>query len=364
MYLPPNSRFILRPILTDHHRNGIECGSGNTVRNIIKNTIYKGQRKWNDITVPCPEIFTEDYWQEVNDNLKNNYNTGHKTIEHHYLLKGLLRCERCGRNYYGRINVNNGDSFYMCSSKRIKGENCGNWSIGIDMLESLIWSWFMVQGKFEELVVEHFESNSTGKEIERLTTRIDHIKKTISKHEKQLKQLLELTLEGVMDKATLKDKNDAIVKEKAKQEKELRYVQKELSALEDSSNNLDEIIKNVEKLTGQELTDKIAFQDRQKLLKQYIKNIFIEYNDIGKYCTLNINFNIPGIEPFTLWVSRRTTIRKNEEPVQYKRLFIEREVKNGIRYGVWLLNKKRKGWRHGEPDTSLDPELIGTITTS
>ena len=25
LYLPPNSRFILRPILTHHHRNGIEC---------------------------------------------------------------------------------------------------------------------------------------------------------------------------------------------------------------------------------------------------------------------------------------------------------------------------------------------------
>ena len=25
LYLPPNSRFVLRPILTHHHRNGIEC---------------------------------------------------------------------------------------------------------------------------------------------------------------------------------------------------------------------------------------------------------------------------------------------------------------------------------------------------
>ena len=25
LYLPPNSRFILRPILTHHHRNGVEC---------------------------------------------------------------------------------------------------------------------------------------------------------------------------------------------------------------------------------------------------------------------------------------------------------------------------------------------------
>ena len=27
LYLPPNSRFILRPILTHHHRNGVECES-------------------------------------------------------------------------------------------------------------------------------------------------------------------------------------------------------------------------------------------------------------------------------------------------------------------------------------------------
>ncbi len=97
--------------------------AGNTIRNIIKNPIYKGERHLKSGVYEAPHILTPIYWQKVNDNFINNSNNGGQIVKHKYLLKGIIKCNKCGRNYYGRTRVNKKDNFYMCSGKRFKGKD-------------------------------------------------------------------------------------------------------------------------------------------------------------------------------------------------------------------------------------------------
>jgi DNA invertase Pin-like site-specific DNA recombinase len=110
--------------------------AGNTIRNIIKNSIYKGERLYSGEIYKVPAIINSTKWEKAQKNLKNNRNNSGKKVVHQYLLKGLLRCGVCGRNMYGKTRVSKHDNFYMCSSKRIKGENCGNRSVNIDKIEA------------------------------------------------------------------------------------------------------------------------------------------------------------------------------------------------------------------------------------
>ena len=80
--------------------------SGNTIRSVIKNTIYKGERHLKSGVYKAPNIVEPHYWQRVNDNLKNNANNSGKVVNHKYMLKGIMTCGICGRNYYGRTRVN------------------------------------------------------------------------------------------------------------------------------------------------------------------------------------------------------------------------------------------------------------------
>ena len=73
-----------------------------TIQTIIKNPLYKGERKYSGEVFTSPIIIEPNLWQKVNDNLKKNRNNSGKKVEHKYLLKGLLMCGDCGRNYYGR----------------------------------------------------------------------------------------------------------------------------------------------------------------------------------------------------------------------------------------------------------------------
>ncbi|QQM25156.1 recombinase family protein [Elizabethkingia sp. M8] len=115
---------------------------GGTIRNIIINPIYKGSRIWKGQSYNVPAIISPEYWDKVNSNLSKNANNTGKKVLHRYLLKGVLSCGKCGRNMVGRSRTNKKDHYYQCSSKRYKGESCGNRSINIDKIEGIIWSRF------------------------------------------------------------------------------------------------------------------------------------------------------------------------------------------------------------------------------
>lgn len=171
-----NRKSSLKPIRTINKKD-IKW-NGTTVRNIIRNPIYKGVRVFKGNNYSVPEIVTSEYWQLVNDNLARNRNHSGKVITHHYNLKGFITCGKCGRNYYGRTRVSLKDNFYMCSSKRYKHLNCGNRSINIKFLDNLA-EYFIREKQYQYIIdnarlVEEKPSNIIG--INKLKKQLDDIK--------------------------------------------------------------------------------------------------------------------------------------------------------------------------------------------
>ena len=110
----------------------------------------------------------------------------------------------------------------MCSSKRIKGENCGNRSIGIDLLEELVWTWVFMQGQFQNILIEHFQNNTHKKKEFELNARLERLHKNEQKHRKNLKELIEMKLEGEIAKEVLNEKIAEIEETQEKTTKEHR----------------------------------------------------------------------------------------------------------------------------------------------
>ena len=74
----------------------------------------------------------------------------------------MLRCGRCGRNYYGRTRISKKDNYYTCSSKRITNHNCGNRSLNIDILDDIIWNKFIGNGELTKLIELHYSNINTS----------------------------------------------------------------------------------------------------------------------------------------------------------------------------------------------------------
>jgi site-specific DNA recombinase len=126
--------------------------SDKTILDIIKNSIYKGQRKYKNIIIPIEPIISEELFDECNqirlDKTHRNYTTTYT-----YLLKDKLICGVCGRNMFAKFKpVEGGDKVYICSSRLKSGGNCGNMGVNIALIESAIYDSIVVDNKFFEIL--------------------------------------------------------------------------------------------------------------------------------------------------------------------------------------------------------------------
>lgn len=252
--------------------------AGGTIRNIITNTTYKGVKTFAGVEYECPAIFDKHYWQKVNDNLKENSNTTGVSTEHKYLLKGLLRCGRCGRNYYGRTRICKKDNYYTCSSKRITNFNCGNRSLNIAVLDDIIWSKFISDGELAKLIELHFSSVNSSDIIIEIKSEIKAFESKLKVLDKEKTNIVNSVRKGIFKDSEVSSEMNSIRIEKDILETKIYNLKEQLDSYNDSNNSIDSILNDLN-LNGRN----VGFNDKKDILNKYIKDIRIYYDDVKNY---------------------------------------------------------------------------------
>ena len=250
---------------------------GRTIHFIIKNTIYKGKRLYSGEFYNCPLIIEPNQWQKVNDNLENNRNNSGKKVEHKYLLKGLLKCGKCGRNYYGHSRINGKDNTYICSSRRHKDMICNNKGIFIPFIEGLVWRQMFSNKLFLKAYLDFISNNNNSAEVKEIECYIKDINNKISKNEKSINTLLDKLLEGGFG-ADVEGKFKLRMNSISKETDTLKVQQKNyLEDLEQYKNYKNSSISDA---LDKDLSD-ASFNIKQQLIKQFINEIVITFDEEG-----------------------------------------------------------------------------------
>lgn len=281
------------------NKKGIVSRKGGLFRSsvvmaIIKNTLYKGKRLYSGEYFDCDAIVTEDYWQQVNDNLKNNRNNSGKKVEHKYLLKGIIKCGECGRNYYGHKRLSGKDNTYKCSSKRHKDLKCNNRGINIDFVESLIWEQLFIKKEFQKTYTNFIKSNSLDKNLSRLKQLIFETEKEIKSREynrdRVIKKLVEKEYQVEVER-----KFDNLINQETTQINDLKIklnnYYKELKSYDKKQGIADLSLLKNKKL------NKVDFNTKQKLIKEFVDNIKIYYDHELRHYYIEVNFKIKAMQP-------------------------------------------------------------------
>ncbi len=244
---------------------------GRTIQGIIKNTIYKGLRLWRGNYYPAPQIFDEVYWQKVNDNLQNNRNNTGKKVEHKYLLKGIIKCN-CERNMYGRSRMNKRDHTYICSSRRYKGENCGNRAINIDKIENLIWEHFFIRKELLNMLNQ--APNERDKLLESLIKDKEIIENKINESQREKTNLIRNVAKGNLKDEDVKDEVERIENdinrlnlEKSQYDSRIADVQNFENLIVDTRTDFENFSKDVD------------FDTKRSLIHKYVEKIIVAYDD-------------------------------------------------------------------------------------
>ena len=288
---------------------------GKTIQGMIKNTIYKGKRLYSNEYYDCPNIIEPHLWQKVNDNLKNNRNNSGKKVDHKYLLKGLLKCGECGRNYYGRKRLSGKDNSYICSSKRYKELTCCNKGILIPFLDELIWSQLFSKKLFLKAYQDFIANNDNDLIVSRIKKENNIIKKTISSNKNKINKLLDNFIDN-------ENTNESIINQvKSK----INSIENENTSLKEIRNNNLEDLKQFEKAGDTSIEEILnrnysnpSFNVKKEVINSIVNNITITFDKSEGVYFIEIIPKIKGMEtivyiaPFSkkyaIEINRLTTV--------------------------------------------------------
>lgn len=277
--------YIPRKYRDKKDKSGVIWRDG-TVYSILKNEVYKGVRSFGSKSYECPVIIEPILWQKVQDNLKKNLNNRGKKVEHKYMLKGLVTCGSCGRNYYGRTRVNKKDNYYMCSSKRYKELNCGNRSINIDYLEQFVWERFFKDEYLTEKVKEHLSSDDLTTQISDLEAKYEGFDRETNNLEKERQNAVRMAIKGFLGDDDVKPEIRRIEKEKNEVLEKKKRISEQLYFLKESAVKEKDIADEIEKVKNSS-----DFNTKKEIIGKYLKEIKVA--SLKDFYILTINFNLP-----------------------------------------------------------------------
>lgn len=289
--------------------------SDSQVYSIITNPLYKGERRFKGEFFNAPAIISSDLFHECNDLMKNKVIRNHKTL-YTFLLKDLIKCGICGRNYFGRYKpTKGGDKVYKCSSTIIGKGSCGNPGINIKYIESVLYEQIC-----DVKLVEKYLNISTVEEdvkssIETIQYNIKNDEVAIKKKSEELDRLLDAFIRGMINIDIYTKKSDEINKSKKLINDRLVNLKNELKAKKGTLESIknDSLSNNIIKSSK---NDRIKLQ---AFFKQIYHKVIV--NSLGNdfvLCTLYLKVGNEILLPSLKILLDLSEVKKKHKILRYK----------------------------------------------
>lgn len=290
---------------------------GNVISDILKNPIYKGERIWKRhedkiefidgkqvkkkfvteiITAKVPAIITPELWDQVQGNFAvNKLKVGRKD-EYHYLLNGIVYCEKCGSEYRGKKRLKGRDNAYKCMGKRYPDSKCDSRGISIPKLESFVIRYLFVDKSYRQYLLDLPEQQN-GESI--IKPVLDAKQKELAILTRKIQNLITLASNDENDDmsgiAELQSQLSKLNQSRNQLKETITHLEKRLSD-ESALNSKDKIINSINSLTPSKQSSKIdaTFEDIKKVVHSLIEWISIKYIKESKGGSFEIKMKFKG----------------------------------------------------------------------
>ncbi len=259
--------------------------SYNALYTILKNPIYIGEKKLADKIYDIEPIIDKDLFNRVQTKLK--VGAKKQSMTYFYLLNNLLTCKKCGGRIAGRSYGKLMAKYYICTRKRHHG--CDSKMVRIDLLDGWIWGIFTDDDLYNEAEDAYKQGDNTN-EKNKINTNIKHFTKEQEKLLKKLDRVKNAVVEGLFTIKEGKDKAQKInssitdAKDKVMEAKQrLKEISGEKRLLKELKKNIntkdDEIDQLFHRLDNLDTIGKDK-KELSRIIKKYIKEIVVNYNQI------------------------------------------------------------------------------------
>ncbi|UAB83877.1 recombinase family protein [Zunongwangia sp. SCSIO 43204] len=280
--------------------------SDKQVHDFLKNTIYKGERRFKGEILKAPAIVPAELFDECTEIRKNKTHKNHLTI-YEYLLKNKITCGCCGRNYFAKFKPHTGgDKVYICSSRLKTKGNCGNAGVNISLIESAIYNEIISSTSILKYINNKDEvKKRMEEELEQLKNRISTNERLYNESRKKQKTLLKYALSVSLDSEVLESENATLVAEENRLEEKLIHDRTQLRKIEKGLKKQNDVGTTAEMLKNartnrselraifHEIIDNVIINviDKDTILA----NVFLSIDEVVLPTSLRLFLNTKGI---------------------------------------------------------------------
>lgn len=261
---------------------------GSKVWGILTNQTYAGRfvygkskTKGDQQEFSCPAIITEEQWNKAQQKLKDNYFNARRNAKRQYLLRGIIKCGSCGRNYCGDGSHSKGrHHYYRCTSNSsFRGrlvKKCSSRSVRADILESIVWKDILEFIKREDRLLKELQSKLIASVPGANTSEIDFVQDKINEKKMERDRVLVLFRKGLIDELEAQrlledvDNQYRLLQERSDK---LRHHQEKVASLCGQHYS----ISNVSKLLGKEAQN-VDVSTKRKLISLMVDSITVDIN--------------------------------------------------------------------------------------
>jgi len=242
------------------------------IHSMLKNPLYKGERRYKGNIYPSPIIIEEEKYELVQRILTQRNNFKNTTNKHFYLLKGLIICPVCGMRFYGRKREDLSDNQYICCSQRLRNF-CGNRGINIDKMNKIIWDLVINLPKNMKMIM-----------IENKDDYHLKLEKNLKKYKLKVKVKMD-EVENILDLFRVNDRGRDVVKPRLeKLEKEIKGIEYEIKRIErelEMVNTHEDFLKTLQLQLNEFSKKEPDDLTKQKIIRTYIQVIYLKW--VPKY---------------------------------------------------------------------------------
>ncbi len=285
---------------------------GNVISDILRNPIYKGIRIWKkheDVVEfvdgkiskskriveeiktdqHVPPIIDKDLWDRVQKNLvENKKNVGPKE-QYHYLLNGLIYCEKCGKNYWGKKRLKGNDNAYKCLSKKYPKAKCDNRGINLPKLETFVINYLQKKPASAKLLKDLPEKVDLKEQLIKQLNHKEEEFKNITSVIKKLSNRLETSVQ--IDEVL--DKIESIQRKRQAISDDIDVLKSKLS--EEYLNDPSPVILNKNRKKIKELPKvNSEFDEIKKIVFQLVDWVSVLYVKENKPAFFIVNIKLKG----------------------------------------------------------------------
>jgi DNA invertase Pin-like site-specific DNA recombinase len=288
--------------------------SDRQVHAILNNTLYKGERRFKGHVLQAPAIVDKDLFDECQGIMKGKTHKNYLTI-YTYLLKDMVTCGVCGRNYFARYKPQDNEEIYMCSSKLKKGCSCGSGGINISLIESAIYNELVNS----ESILKYINNTKGLKtqlenDVKKYEQHVGNDTSLRNKKVKEKERLLDVYLSAGIDKETFTNKQEKIINEIENLTKKIKLFESELKSKRKSLQNLDDV-KTTKKMLEKAKHNR---SELQAIYRQVINRVVIDSTD-SESALISVYFQVNGevLSPSIKYFLNLAGMRKKTKVYSY-----------------------------------------------